>query len=325
MSSIPAPVLELRDLTVQFASREGPLVAVAGVTLPVRPGECVGIVGESGAGKSQLLLAPFRLTASEAQVSGIAQLAGEDLLALDERALDRVRGAQVGFVFQDPMSSLTPHRTIGDQIIEVLEHHGRARGQAARERALALLHKVRIDEPVRRLGQSPHELSGGQRQRVLIAIAVACDPALLIADEPTTALDVTVQAEVLTLLAALRAERSLAIVLVSHDFGVVSRLADRIVVMYAGRVVEEGPAPAVIAAPRHPYTAALLDCIARMDDSPDAPLPPIPGQPPEPRALPAGCAFHPRCSRAQARCRSESPVLASDGQRAAACHFPLSI
>lgn len=324
MSSIPVPVLELRDLTVQFASREGPLVAVAGVTLAVRPGECVGIVGESGAGKSQALLAPFRLAASAAQVGGIAQLHGEGLLALDEHALDRVRGAQVGFVFQDPMSSLTPHRTIGDQIIEVLEHHGRARGQAARERALALLHKVRIDDPARRLDQYPHELSGGQRQRVLIAIAVACDPALLIADEPTTALDVTVQAEVLALLAELRVERRLAVVLVSHDFGVVSRLADRIFVMYAGRVVEEGPASVVLAAPGHPYTAALLACIARMDDALDAPLPPIPGQPPEPRALPTGCAFHPRCPRAVVRCRSESPALVADGPRAVACHFPLS-
>jgi oligopeptide/dipeptide ABC transporter ATP-binding protein len=206
----------------------------------------------------------------------------------------------------------------------VLERHGRARSRAARERALALLHKVRIDDPVRRLDQYPHELSGGQRQRVLIAIAVACDPVLLIADEPTTALDVTVQAGVLALLAELRAERRLAVVLVSHDFGVVSRLADRIFVMYAGRVVEEGPASAVMAAPRHPYTAALLACIARMDDALDTPLSPIPGQPPEPRALPPGCAFHPRCSWAKTRCRSESPVLAADGLRAVACHFPLS-
>lgn len=324
MSSTPAPVLELRDLAVQFATREGPVVAVARVTLKVLPGECVGIVGESGAGKSQALLAPFGLTASAAQVSGVARAAGEDLLALKEPALDRIRGLRAGFVFQDPMSSLTPHRTIGEQIVEVLECHGYARGQVARARAHALLERVQIDEPARRLEQYPHELSGGQRQRVLIAIATACDPQLLIADEPTTALDVTVQAEVLALLASLRAEQRLAIVLISHDFGVVSRLADRILVMYAGRIVEEGPTTAVITVPAHPYTAALLACIPRLDDPPDAPLLPIPGQPPEPRRLPAGCAFHPRCPRAQARCRTESPALAPDGARSVACHFPLA-
>jgi len=254
---------------------------------------------------------------------GEARFAGADLLALGERAMDRIRGVRTGFVFQDPMSTLTPHRTIGAQLAEVLEHHGCARGAAARRRARELLERVHIDEPARRLGQFPHELSGGQRQRILIAIAIACEPLLLIADEPTTALDVTVQAQVLELLASLRAERRLAIVLISHDFGVVGRLADRLYVMYAGRVVEEGPAEALLASPRHPYTAALLACIPRMDDPPEAPLPPIPGQPPDARSLPGGCAFHPRCGYAVARCRSESPALVQAAGRAVACHFPL--
>jgi len=325
MPSIPAPVLELRDLAVRFATREGPLVAVDGVSLEVAAGECIGIVGESGAGKSQALLAPFGLTTAAAavEVSGSARVGGVELLGLDERALDRIRGVRVGFVFQDPMASLTAHRTIGDQITEVIECHGRARGAAARARARELLAQVQIDEPARRFAQYPHELSGGQRQRALIAIAVACDPALLIADEPTTALDVTVQAEVLTLLASLVARRQLAIVLVSHDFGVVNRLADRILVMYAGRIVEEGPADRVVSSPRHPYTAALLDCIPRIDDPPDAPLAPIQGQPPALHSLPAGCAFHPRCRYAQARCLTERPELVRNGSRTVACHFPL--
>jgi len=320
MPSIPAPALELRDLAVRFTAHGGPLVAVAGVSLRVAPGECVGIIGESGAGKSQALLAPFRLTASEARVGGTARLAGEDLLAKSEADLDRVRGARAGFVFQDPMSSLTPHRTVGAQIVEVLECHGRAHGAAARVRALELLEQVRIDDAARRLDQYPHELSGGQRQRGAIAIAIACDPPLLIADEPTTALDVTVQAGILELLAALKRERHMAIVLVSHDFGVVARLADRILVMYAGCVVEEGIAATLVAAPRHPYTAALLECLPRLDDPPGAPWRAIPGQPPDPRALPAGCAFHPRCPRAAERCRVSQPQL--DG--GVACHFPVS-
>jgi oligopeptide/dipeptide ABC transporter ATP-binding protein len=323
MSSIPAPILELHDLTVRLAARSGPVTAVAGVTLAVQPGECVGLVGESGAGKSQALLAPFQLGAAAAQVGGGARFEGGDLLALDGAALDRIRGRRAGFVFQDPMASLTPHRTVGEQIAEVIEHHGAGRGAAARDRACALLERVHMDVPERRFHQYPHELSGGQRQRASIAIAIACDPALLIADEPTTALDVTVQAEVLALLAALKAERRLSIVLVSHDFGVVGRLADRILVMYAGRLVEEGRALDVMTAPRHPYTAALLACIPRMEDRPEEPLMPIPGQPPQPGALPAGCAFHPRCAHAQARCRVEAPVLAPVGARTLACHFPL--
>jgi len=319
MSSIPAPVLELRELAVHFAAPGGPLAAVADVSLRVAPGECVGIIGESGAGKSQALLAPFRLTASDARIGGTASLAGEDLLSKSEAQLDAIRGARAGFVFQDPMSSLTPHRTVGAQIAEVLECHGRARGAAARARALELLEQVHIDAAARRMDQYPHELSGGQRQRVMIAIAIACDPLLLIADEPTTALDVTVQAGILELLAALKGERRLAMVLVSHDFAVIARLADRILVMYAGRVVEEGAAAALIAAPRHPYTAALLDCLPRLDDPPDAPWMAIPGQPPDPRALPAGCAFHPRCPRAGDLCRRTRPELSGG----VACHFPV--
>ncbi|MGD9599862.1 MAG: ABC transporter ATP-binding protein [Steroidobacteraceae bacterium] len=323
MPSIPAPILELRRLAVRFPAREGRITAVADVTLTIARGECIGIVGESGAGKSQLLLAPFRLAASRAEVAGEALLAGEGLLALDARALDRLRGAHVGFVFQDPLSTLTPHRTVGAHLVEVLEHHGRAHGATARTRAKSLLERVGIDAPERRLTQYPHELSGGQRQRVAIALALACEPGLMIADEPTTALDVTVQAGILAMLGTLKREGQLAIALVSHDFGVVGCLADRLYVMYAGRIVEHGPTEALTRSPAHPYTAALLACIPRMDDPPDAPLEAIPGQPPDPRALPTGCAFHPRCPRADAQCRTEVPALVPGGARDVACHHPL--
>ncbi|MBV6416563.1 MAG: Oligopeptide transport ATP-binding protein OppD [Steroidobacteraceae bacterium] len=322
MCSIPAPVLELAGLGVRFASSGGAIAAVADVTLTVSPGECVGVVGESGAGKSQALLAPFRLSASRAMVSGRAAIEGRDLLALDEPALDRIRGSRVGFVFQDPMSTLTPHLTIGAQLAEVLAHHGKARGVAARHRALTLLERVGLDEPAHRLDQYPHQLSGGQRQRVAIALAIACDPLLLVADEPTTALDVTVQAEVLSMLGALKRARELAIVLISHDIGVIGQLADRVYVMYAGRVVEEGAVAALLEAPAHPYTAALLACLPRMDDPLDVPLASIPGQPPDPRALPSGCAFHPRCPRADDRCRTGMPALEARGARTVACHHP---
>ncbi|MEZ5532527.1 MAG: ABC transporter ATP-binding protein [Steroidobacteraceae bacterium] len=323
MPSIPAPLLELRRFSVRFRAGGDSIEAVAGVTLTVARGECIGIVGESGAGKSQLLLAPFRLAASRTEVGGEATLAGQDLLALEERALDRIRGAHVGFVFQDPMSTLTPHRTIGAQLAEVLEHHGRARGASARASAQALLARAGIDAPARRIGQYPHELSGGQRQRVAIALALACEPELLIADEPTTALDVTVQAGILAMLDGEKHTGRLAIALVSHDFGVVSRLAERVYVMYAGRIVEQGPTDVLTRSPAHPYTAALLACIPRMDDALEMPLEAIPGQPPDPRALPTGCAFHPRCPRADERCRTEVPVLAPGGARAVACHHPL--
>jgi oligopeptide/dipeptide ABC transporter ATP-binding protein len=319
----PAAVLALRSLAVTFPTAYGDIAAVRGVSLEVAAGECLGVVGESGAGKTQAFLAPLRLLPATARVAGEARLLGQNLLVLPERDLDMIRGRRVGMVFQDPLTSLTPHLTVGRQIAEVIEHHGLAGGAAASERALALLRQVRVSDPERRLRQYPHELSGGMRQRVMLAIALACDPALVIADEPTTALDVTVQAEILALLAALRRERRLALVLITHDLGVIAGLADRVVVMYAGQVVEEGPVAALLSAPRHPYTAALLAAMPRLDMPRHAPLAGIGGVPPDPRHLPEGCAFHPRCARGDATCRAQVPTLHHGASSRAACHHPL--
>jgi oligopeptide/dipeptide ABC transporter ATP-binding protein len=326
-------MLELEDIAVDFATAQGVRPAVAGVSLRVAAGECLGVAGESGAGKSQALLGPFGAGGEGARVRGAARLDGTDVLALDRTALDRLRGASVGIVFQDPLASLTPHLTIGSQIAEVLRRHRRVEGEPAQRRALELLRAVDVPDPDRRLAQYPHELSGGLRQRALIAIAIACDPGLLIADEPTTALDVTVQAQVLAVFRDLQRERRMALVLVSHDFGVLASGADRIVVMYAGRIVEEGSTAELVRSPRHPYTAALLACVPRIDAR--QPMAPIEGPSPAAGAWPAGCAFHPRCPRAIDRCRIEQPQLRSDGTRGAtgdgadpalrrvACHRPI--
>jgi len=267
MPSIPATteqaaaagaVLELERLTVSFATPAGAVTAAHEVSLAVARGECLGIVGESGAGKSQLLLAALGLLAANGRASGSARFAGTELLGLAPAALDRIRGARIGMVFQDPMSSLTPHLTVGEQLIEVIVRHSRASRAEAQRRALALLERVQLTDPARRLHQYPHELSGGMRQRALIAIALSCDPQLLIADEPTTALDVTVQAQILALLAELKRERALAMLLITHDVGVVAGVADRVAVMRSGRIVETGSVAAVLKSPREPYTRELL-------------------------------------------------------------------
>jgi peptide/nickel transport system ATP-binding protein len=267
MPSIPAnaeevpparAVLELERLSVSFATPSGTVGAVHGVTLAVARGECLGVVGESGAGKSQLFLAALGLLTANGRASGRARFQGEELLGLAAPALDRIRGAGIGLVPQDPMTSLTPHLTVGEQLIEVMVRHTRASRAAAQRSALTLFERVQLTDPARRLRQYPHELSGGMRQRVLIAIALACEPQLLIADEPTTALDVTVQAQILALLAQLKRERAMAMVLITHDFGAVAGLADRVAVMRAGRVVESGTAAAVLKSPRDPYTRELL-------------------------------------------------------------------
>jgi oligopeptide/dipeptide ABC transporter ATP-binding protein len=267
MPSIPASaedtppgraVLELERLSVSFATPSGAVSAVREVTLAVARGECLGVVGESGAGKSQLFLAALGLLTANGRASGSARFQGEELLNATPAVLDRIRGAGIGMVFQDPMTSLTPHLTVGEQLIEVIVRHTRVARAVAQRRALALFERVQLTDAARRLRQYPHELSGGMRQRVMIAIALGCDPQLLIADEPTTALDVTVQAQILALLADLKRERALAMVLITHDVGVVAGLADRVAVMLAGRVVETGAVAAVLKAPRDPYTRELL-------------------------------------------------------------------
>jgi peptide/nickel transport system ATP-binding protein len=263
MAPSPAPaVLELERLTVTFATAAGPVQAVRDVSLSVAPGECLGVVGESGAGKSQALLAVLGLLAANGRASGSARFAGSELIGLPAAALDRVRGARIGMVFQDPMSSLTPHLTVGEQLAEVMRRHLQVSHAAARGRALELLERVQLTDAARRSGQYPHQLSGGMRQRVMIAIALSCRPQLLIADEPTTALDVTVQAQILSLLVELKRERSMAMVLITHDMGAVAGVADRVTVMRAGRVLETASVAVILRSPRDPYTRELVRAAA---------------------------------------------------------------
>ena len=311
-----AALLEIEGLSVRYPAPGGDVAAVDDFCLTLAAGECVGIVGESGAGKSQALLAAMGLLPRHARVAGAVRYRGEPF------ATD-LRGRRVAMIFQDPMTSLTPHMRVGTQIAESLTHHLGVYSADARLRALALLQQVQVTDAERRLDQYPHELSGGMRQRVMIAIALACNPDVLIADEPTTALDVTVQAQILALLAALKRERGMAVVIVTHDLGVVAGVADRVLVMYGGRIVESGAVGDILVAPRHPYSHALLRSMPRIDDPVDGPLRTIAGQPPSPARLPAGCAFNPRCERASEACRSRLPVL-DVGRTRVACHHPLA-
>jgi oligopeptide/dipeptide ABC transporter ATP-binding protein len=260
--------LSLENLSVTFASPEGDVLAVRDLSLAIASGECLGIVGESGAGKSQAFLAPLGLLAANGRASGNARFGAVDLLTLRQTELDRIRGARIGMVFQDPMTSLTPHLRIGDQIAEPIVRHTGVSSKEALSRALTLLNQVHVTDATRRMRQYPHELSGGMRQRVMIAIALSCDPVLLIADEPTTALDVTIQAQILALLAELKRSRGMSMVLITHDMGAVAGVADRVAVMRAGEVVELGTVDAVFKAPRHEYTRTLLAAIPRLDRNP---------------------------------------------------------
>ena len=304
------PLLEVRGLTTEFVSqRTGVRRAVRaadGVSFDIGRGEILALAGESGSGKSVTALSILRLVPPPGRiVSGSIRFEGRDLLTLDERDLLRVRGARIGFVFQEPMTALNPVFTVGDQIAEALEVHGVARGAAARARAVELLDTVRIPEPARRARDFPHQLSGGMRQRVLIAAAMACRPPLVMADEPTTALDATIQADILDLLVAMRREHGLSLLLITHDLGIVARVADRVAVMYAGRIVETGPAPGVLASPRHPYTRGLLASLP--GQVPGTRLEAIPGAVPDLAALPPGCAFAPRCPDRFEACDGSRP------------------
>ncbi len=274
-----AAVLRLENLSVDFSTSHGRIAAVRGISLSVKAGECLGVVGESGAGKSQAFLAALGLQAPNGKVNGSASFGSTELIGRTSAELDRVRGLHVGMVFQDPMTSLTPHIRVGDQIAEPLVLHVGVTWREARLRALALLRRTRVTDPERRMRQYPHELSGGMRQRVMLAIALACEPSLLIADEPTTALDMTVQAQILELLADLKRERSMAMVLITHDLGVVAGLADQVAVMHEGRIVEQGAAGTILKSPRHRYTRQLLEAMPRMD----APAPQIPPEPDAPQ------------------------------------------
>jgi len=319
-------LLSVRNVAVALKTPGGSLQAVAGVDLTLRAGRTLGLVGESGSGKTMLARAVLQLLPRSATLSGEVLLDGEDLTRLTPKRLRRLRGRSIAVVFQDPMTSLNPVLTIGRQIVETLRAHLDMDGAAATRRALDLLAAVGIPEPDRRLRQYPHQLSGGMRQRVAIAIALSCEPKLLIADEPTTALDVTVQAQILDLLAREQRRRHMAMILITHDLGIVAGRTDEVAVMYAGRVVERAPTRLVFHNTRMPYTQALLAAIPRVDAAPHARLPTIPGRPPDPSRRIAGCAFAPRCRYAIDRCRTERPSLGAPdaaGQQFA-CWLPLA-
>jgi oligopeptide transport system ATP-binding protein len=331
MSAVPAPdtsaapILRVDALEVRYELEGAVIEAVREVSLQVAVGECLGIVGESGSGKSQLVLASLGLLARNARIEGSVRFEGQELLGLPAAALNRIRGSKLSMVFQDPMSSLTPHVRIGVQLGEVLVHHAGTTWSAAERAALDMLERVRVPDARRRLRQFPHELSGGMRQRVMIGMSLMCEPKLVIADEPTSALDVTVQAQILALMREVRTQSGMSVVLISHDLGVVAALAERIVVMYAGRVVESAPTMELLRAPRHPYTSLLIQCAPSLQRARLDRMPSVPGVPPDPAEPQIGCAFAPRCPRVSDRCREERPALLRiDGAAQVACHHPLA-
>jgi oligopeptide/dipeptide ABC transporter ATP-binding protein len=325
MNAAPgAPVLRVTDLTVEFATDGGPVRAVDGVSFEVGPEETLGLVGESGCGKTVTGLSLLRLVPEPPgrYVAGRIEIGGRDLLALPPAAVQDLRGSEVAMIFQEPMTALNPVFTVGSQLVDVLRRHRRLTRAAARREAAAMLAAVNIPDPDARLDDYPHQLSGGLRQRVMIAMALSCRPRLLVADEPTTALDVTTQAQVLAEIRRLQREFRTAVILVTHDLGVVAETCTRAVVMYCGRIVETGPTAALFAGPRHPYTRGLLDSVPRIRPERLAELPVIPGRVPDPGRLPPGCAFADRCPRVTARCRVERPVLEPAGAGHVACYNP---
>lgn len=318
------PQLEVEHLGVTFAGpTDERLAAVADLSFRVEFGEALVIVGESGSGKTLTALSILGLTPPTARVEGVIRFADVDLRRLGERQLRQIRGRDIAMIYQDPMSALDPVWSIGSQITETIREHEEVSKADAARRAIALLERVGLPEPSRMARAYPHELSGGMRQRALIAMALACSPKLLIGDEPTTALDVTIQAQILELLKDLRRDLGLTLLLITHDMGVAADIADRVLVMYAGRAVEVGEATRIFRAPYHPYTEALLKSAELGGLVPKAPLAAIPGVPPPIDARPSGCPFHPRCPQAQAVCADDRPVLLGDDGELAACHFPL--
>ncbi|MFO1069760.1 MAG: ABC transporter ATP-binding protein [Geminicoccaceae bacterium] len=316
-------MLEVRDLTTRFALADGDeVVAADAVSFAIARGESLGIVGESGSGKTQVFMAVMGLLARNGRSTGSVRLNGEEILNLAPARLDKVRGVSLSMIFQDPMTALNPYLRIGRQLTEVLVRHQGQSEAEARQRAIAMLELVGIPEAARRIDMYPHEFSGGMRQRAMIAMALLCEPDLLIADEPTTALDVTVQAQILELLARLKRELGMAIALITHDLGVVAGLCDRVLVMYAGRVVETGTVEAIFHRPQHPYTRGLLASMPRLDGAHADRLTAIAGQPPNLQALPPGCSFSDRCGFAFDACLASRPALRPlPGGGAKACHL----
>lgn len=307
-----APLLEVRDLTVQFPTPDGLVTVVDHVSFALSENRVLCIVGESGSGKSVTALSLMGLVQSRGGriADGSVRLAGTELVGMPDRALNRIRGKDVGFIFQEPMSSLNPAFSVGEQIAEVVRRHGAASRKAAWARAVEMLDRVGIASAASRAKDYPHHFSGGMRQRVMIALALACDPKLLIADEPTTALDVTIQARTLELLKGLQRDEGMAVLFITHDLGVVADIADDVAVMYASQVVEQAPVRTLFSAPRHPYTAGLLAAMPQSALENDTPLAGIPGVVPQPHRLPSGCRFHPRCAHVhEGRCTSEPVEL----------------
>ncbi|MFQ3664200.1 MAG: ABC transporter ATP-binding protein [Chloroflexaceae bacterium] len=323
-----APLLEVRNLQTHFHSQDGVVKAVDGVSFSVDRGETLGIVGESGCGKSVTSLSIMRLIPSPPGKIAGGQILfdGEDLLQQSEEQMRHIRGNRIAMIFQDPMTSLNPVLTIGRQITESLELHLKLSRREAQNRAVELLDMVGIPSASKRLDNYPHQFSGGMRQRVMIAMALSCNPELLIADEPTTALDVTIQAQILELINRLKEELNTAVIIITHDLGVVAGMTDRVTVMYAGRVVEEGPTREIFESPRMPYTIGLLRSIPRLDEARGRKLNPIRGLPPNLINLPPICAFSPRCDFVQERCVTSRPELRAVGVgHHVACHFDISL
>jgi peptide/nickel transport system ATP-binding protein len=319
-------LLSVEDATVDLPTPRGNLRAVDRVDLKVGAGRTLGVVGESGCGKTMLSRAILQLLPKKAKLSGRVMFDGQDLLQLSPEKLRKLRGRSLAVVFQDPMTSLNPVLTIGTQLIETLQEHIELDLATATRRSVELLAAVGIPAPEQRLTQYPHQLSGGMRQRVAIAIALSCEPKLLIADEPTTALDVTIQAQILDLLAREQRRRHMAMILITHDLGVVAGRTDEVAVMYAGRVVERAPTPALFKKMRMPYTEALLAALPRIDVAPHTLLPAISGRPPDPTRPLKGCSFSPRCRYAAGRCYTEKPDLAAaeSGEHLYACFHPIA-
>ena len=317
-------IIRIEGLETRFDTDDGPVRSVDGVDLHLRRGETLAIVGESGSGKSVTAMSLLRLIPNPPGriTAGEVVFDGQDLLKLDDAAIRAIRGDRIAMIFQEPMSSLNPSLTVGLQIAEPINLHRRTPWARAMDMAAELLARVRLPDAKSRVRSYPHQFSGGMRQRAMIAMALACEPQLIIADEPTTALDVTVQAQILALLKEVTRAANSALILITHDLGVVARYADRVCVMYGGRIVETGPAREIYARPRHPYTIGLMASVPRLDQVAGSRLVPIEGQPPNLALLPPGCAFAPRCRRAVERCQGERPPLVTSApEHLSACHF----
>jgi oligopeptide transport system ATP-binding protein len=314
-------LLEVKDLKVTFDTPEGDVHAVSGIDFKLEPGDALAIVGESGSGKTQSMMALMGLLAENGHSTGEALYKGKNLMQMDAQELNQHRGRDIAMIFQDPMTSLNPYLSIDQQMTEVLMHHKDMSHKEATAHAIELLRAVRIPDPEQRIQQYPHEYSGGMRQRALVAMGLLCEPDILIADEPTTALDVTVQAQITQLMAELRRQSNTAIVLITHDLGVVASLCDRVLVMYAGEVVEYGTVEQIYYEPRHPYTRGLLDSVPRLDNTEDQSLHAIPGNPPNLLSLPKGCSFRRRCGEAFDACRTKPELEEAAQGHWSRCHL----